>query len=698
MAPKRERFVNRELSWLEFNQRVLEEACNENIPLLERLKFLAITASNLDEFFMVRVGGLQMLAKERGKRRDPAGMTPNQQLKAIGKRTQEMTTDQYECLASLEAGLAEHGIIRVTGDSFSGSQREFIEQAFASELFPLLTPIAVDSIDTFPLLANQQLHLCVALAPAEKDAPLRFAIIRLGDSQRIVTVPTDTGYAYTLVEDIVVENLHDLFPGVEIRGAATFRLTRNADMQLREDLAPDLLEGMEEILDARLTGGFVRLEVSASAPTEIVNYLNEVFSVSKDQIFMAPGPLDLTAFFGIAGLSGYESLQLEPWPPQPSPEVDLSAGMFNVLAEKDILLNHPYHSFEPVVRLVEEAAEDPDVLAIKQVLYRTSRNSPVVAALRRAAENGKSVTVVMELKARFDEARNIGWARELEQAGVQVIYGVKRLKTHAKICLVVRREPQGIVRYTHFGTGNYNEATARIYSDISFLTSNPQYGSDATNFFNAITGYSQPQSFLKIDMAPTTLRSRLLEMIEVEAENKKKGNKAHIIAKVNSLADPEIIEALYAASNAGVSIQLNVRGVCCLRPGVKGLSENIRVVSIVDRFLEHARIIHFHHGGDEPIFISSADWMPRNLDKRVELLTPIDTPELKSQLISILKVYFRDNTKARKILPDGTHEPVVRKKQGKIIQAQKELYRLVCDSVEAAERSRRTVFEPHQAQ
>lgn len=699
MSAKRDRFINRELSWLEFNQRVLDEACNETIPLLERLKFLAITASNLDEFFMVRVGGLQMLAAERGRRVDPAGMTPNQQLKAIGERTQEMTADQYACLADLEDALQQHGIVRVTGDTLTTAQRNILEQAFASEIFPILTPIAVEEAETLPLLVNQQLHLGVALEPIAENQPPRIAIIPLGGAaRRVLTLPAEAGYAYILLEDVVTEFQQQFFPGENIIGSATFRITRNADMQLREDLAPDLMEGMEEVLDARITGGCVRLEISADAPDAVADYLTQILQVQKAELFRAPGPIDLSAYFAISGLAGYEDLQLEAWPPQASPDVDLSAGMFQVLAEKDVMLIHPYQSFEPVVRLIEEAAEDPDVLAIKQVLYRTSRNSPVVAALCRAAENGKSVTVVMELKARFDEARNIGWARELEQAGVQVIYGVKRLKTHAKILLVVRREPHGIVRYTHFGTGNYNEATARIYSDVSFLTSDDQYGADATNFFNAVTGYSQPQSFLKISMAPTNLRTRLLEMIEVETQNKKKGDKAKIVAKINSLADPEMIEALYAASAAGVSVQLNVRGICCLRPGVKGLSENIRVISIVDRFLEHARIIYFHHGGDETVFISSADWMPRNLDKRVELLTPIDTPDLKSKLISTLEVYFRDNTKARRLLPDGTHAPVTKKKSAKQVQAQEKIYRSVCESVEAAERSRRTVFEPHQAQ
>jgi polyphosphate kinase len=418
--------------------------------------------------------------------------------------------------------------------------------------------------------------------------------------------------------------------------------------------------------------------------------------IRDEAVYVVPGPLDLLAFMQLTDRSGFESLRYESWPPQPSPSVDLGSSMFQVLQRQDLMLFHPYESFEPVLRLLEEAADDPDVLAIKQILYRTSRNSPFVAALQRAAEKGKYVTVIVELKARFDEARNIEWARSLELAGAQVIYGVKGLKTHAKCLVIVRREPQGIVRYVHFGTGNYNEITARLYSDVSFLTSNEELGADATSFFNAITGYSQPQKFRKIEMAPLGLRPKLLEMIAAETHRKGQGQKAAIMGKLNSLVDPVLIDALYEASKAGVKIRLNIRGICCLRPGVKGLSENISVVSIVDRFLEHGRVFFFHHGGDELVFISSADWMPRNLDRRVELLVPIEDKACRSRLISILETYFDDNVKAKKLLPDGSYTRV---KAGKSAphRAQEILFQETCEIGRLAENSRRTVFEPHRA-
>jgi polyphosphate kinase len=399
----------------------------------------------------------------------------------------------------------------------------------------------------------------------------------------------------------------------------------------------------------------------------------------------------------MADLDGFDNLKYESWPPRISPDVDLGAGMFNIIARKDLLLIHPYESFEPVVRLIEEAADDPDVLAIKQTLYRTSRNSPIVAALERAAGRGKYVTAVIELKARFDEARNIEWARNLERAGVQVIYGVKGLKTHAKLCIIVRREPHGVVRYVHFGTGNFNEITARIYSDVSLMTSNDEFGADAIDFFNAITGFSMPQRFRKIDAAPIGLREKIIEMIDAETERKIHGQKARVIAKLNSLVDPEIIEALYRASAAGVEIKLNVRGICCLRPGVPNLSKNISVVSIIDRFLEHSRILYFHHGGDRRVFISSADWMPRNLDRRVELLVPVEDAVLKDRLLLTLKTYFKDNVKSRRLLSDGRYERITPTAKRPALRAQETLYRRACDAVRRAEQSQRTVFEPHQA-
>jgi polyphosphate kinase len=693
------KYINRELSWLEFNQRVLDEAKEPSNPLLERLKFLAITASNLDEFFMVRVGGLQMLAGRKAARRDPSGMTAYEQLEAISVRVHQMVGNQYQCLLEdLEPPLAANGIKRIAPAALSHRQRETVERVFDNEIYPVLTPISVAAPDDLPLLMNQTLNVCARLAPAAEGQEMRFAVIPLGRSlSRFITLPSEGGYEYLLVEDAVALLVERFFPGETVAEAVPFRITRNADIALREDKASDLLESMKEILDARRLGDYVRLELSHQATPEVLQFLQQVFEVDAADVYLAPGPLDLRAWMSLADLGGFDSLKDEPWPPQPSPAIDPTARMFEVLAQKDVLLHHPYQTFDPVVRLLEEAADDPDVLAIKQILYRTSRNSPIVAALARAAQRGKNVTALVELKARFDEARNIEWAERLEQAGVQVLYGVKGLKTHAKICVIVRREPHGVQRYVHFGTGNYNEATARIYSDISFLTSNEELGADATTFFNAITGYSQPRRMLKLEMAPLGLREYILELIQSETERKRRGQKAAIQAKVNSLVDPAIIDALYDASQAGVPVRLNIRGICCLRPGVPGLSENIEVISIVDRFLEHARILHFHHGGDNLTFISSADWMPRNLDGRVELLTPVEDPPLRDRLMAILDTYFKDTVKGRRLLPDGSYERVGKGKR-KRVRSQKALYEDACNAVKQAAQSRRTVFEPHRAQ
>ena len=654
------RYLNRELSWLEFNQGVLDEARDESVPLLERLKFLAISANNLDEFFMIRIGGLKLVLRREQTVLDPSGMTTLEQLEAVSRRVHKMTADQYECfLSQLEPQLTQAGVRRLRVADLNDWQTDVVGQLFQDEIASVLTPMAVVAGPEFPLLSNQMLYVAVRLEPRPEEKQMRFAIIPLGRSLgRVVTLPSDRGYSYILLEDVVAAAHRTVLPGESVAHCATFRITRNADVGVRDDFAIDLMAEIEELLDDRKLGDCVRLEISAEADAQTVAFLREALAVEEGDIYAVPGPLDLAGFMRLSDLQGFENLKYEPWPPRISPDVDLAAGMFNVLSRKDVLLIHPYDSFEPVVRLVEEAAEDPDVLAIKQTLYRTSRNSPIVAALERAAERGKYVTAVIELMARFDEARNIEWARNLERAGVQVIYGVKGLKTHAKICIIVRREPHGIVRYVHFGTGNYNEITARIYSDVSLMTSNEEFGADAINFFNAITGFSQPQRFRKIDAAPIGLRERILEMIEVETDRSSHGQKARIFAKLNSLVDPEIIDALYRASAAGVQIKLNVRGICCLRPGVPNLSKNISVVRIIDRFLEHSRILYFHHGGDRRVFISSADWMPRNLDRRVELLVPVEDPVFKNRLLLTLKAYFKDNVKSCKLFPDGRYKRI----------------------------------------
>lgn len=701
MAASEVRFINRELSWLEFNQRVLDEARNSENPLLERLKFLAITSSNLDEFFMVRVGGLQMLSQQSRSTMDLAGMTAEQQLTAIRKRVDRMAADQYRCLLEeLEPELAKAGIRRLTPAELGDRQRNYLEQLVTREIAAVFTPQAVSEEDEFPLLQNQTLNLCVRLdaTKSKGDACERFAIIPFGRvPQRLITLQSENGYEFILLEDVISLWLECFLPGEKVVECAPFRITRNADMSLREDMASDLMAGMEEILDARKQSATVRLEIADAASKALVNFLSEQLGAEKSAIYRLPGPLDLAAFFRLADIKGFDDLRYAPWPPQRSAAIDPSLTIFETLSQRDLLLYHPYENFEPVLQLIEQAADDPDVLAIKQTLYRTSRNSPVVAALMRAAENGKYVTVLVELKARFDEERNINWARELEQAGVQVIYGVKELKTHAKICIIVRREPQGIRRYVHFGTGNYNEATARLYTDASYLTATEVFGMDASAFFNAIAGDSQLQRFQKIEIAPLGIRDKLLELIAGEIRRKRDGQTAKIQVKVNSLADPELINALYDASQAGVEIKLNIRGVCCLRPGVPGLSENIEVISIIDRFLEHSRIAHFHHGGDNLVFISSADWMPRNLDRRVELLVPVEDKACRERLLHILQSCFRDNTKARRLLADGGYENVKARKKSKRRRSQEQLYEEARAAIEKATRSQRTTFEPYRA-
>lgn len=715
MTSQNERYINRELSWLEFNQRVLDEAHVESLPLLERLKFLAITSSNLDEFFRVRFGGLQMLALGNSNRSDPSGMTPDQQVRAISKRAGQMVAELYDCFTKeVEPKLAQSGIQRVGVSDLAPDQLDVIGTWFADEATSVLAPIAVGRDLSWPHVANLTLNLCVRVA-IDSDEPStigslgddeeqseRFAIIPVGDAvSRIMRVPTDGDYQYVLCEDALSFFAERFFPGQKVLECVPFRVTRNADMGVREDSAADLLQGMTEVLDAREDSPCIRLEIDSGASDVTTDFLAEQLDIQSHQVIRCAGPLDLSAYFRLVGIRGFDELKIDEWPPQPSPDIDPSEPIFDTIARRDVMLCHPYESFDPVVRFVEEAACDPDVLSIKQILYRTSRKSPIVAALRQAAANGKNVTALMELKARFDEARNIQWAKQLEQDGVHVIYGVKGLKTHAKLCVVVRREPDGIHRYMHFGTGNYNEATARIYSDISLMTRDEDLGRDAISFFNAICGYSQPQSLHKLENAPTSLRDRLLDLIEVEKQMVKQGLAGHIQAKVNSLVDPTLIDALYSASQAGVEIDLNVRGICCLRPGIDGLSENIRVVSIVDRFLEHARIMRFHHGGDEHLFISSADWMERNLDRRVELLVPVEDPMHKRRLAWILETYFRDNVKARILQASGEYVSAASLENDpgneKAFRCQFELFQAASEAVQRAKRSQLTAFQPHQA-
>jgi polyphosphate kinase len=653
-------YINRELSWLAFNERVLEEAARESSPLLERLKFLAITASNLDEFFMVRVGGLQIM-KERGQRsKDPSGLTPTQQLEIIRSQAREFIDRQYSLLNNeLLPALKTHGIRRLDPSELTPAQRTFLESHFLEQIFPILSPVGVDLDEGKSLqLPALQLVIIAEVQSSSQDEELRLVLLSLPSNlTRHVVLPESegSGYAYINLEDLVELFLHHYFPQELIANTARFRISRNSDIAVDDESALDLATEMEHILEARNTSATIRLEIENGASRNLTKAIQQLCGAGTQHTYVVPGELDLRACFSIAALPGFDSLKVEPWPVSGTPDLDQNQCIFDAIRAGDILLHHPYESFEPVLQLIEEAAIDPNVVAIKQILYRTAKNSRIISALIKAAEAGKHVTVLVELKARFDEARNLERSEDLINAGAQIIYGVRGLKTHAKICLVMRRETGRLVRYCHFGTGNYNESTAKLYTDISYLTCRSEYGADASSFFNTVTGRSRFVHFQKISMAPFGLRERLLEMIQSETARAQQGDAAEIMLKMNSLEDPQMIEALYAASNAGVVIQLNIRGICCLRPGVKGQSENIRVISIIDRNLEHARIFWFRQGGRPVVFIASADFMKRNLSKRVELLTPVEDPAAKERLQTILETQFADNSRARELQADGRY-------------------------------------------
>ncbi len=690
-------FTDRELSWLEFNQRVLDEALDPRVPLMERLKFLAITSSNLDEFFMVRVGGLSILVKEGVQSPNPKSKPPLKQLQIIARRVQRMVLAQYSCFQrSLIPQLAQHGIHVLINTPVAQEQDVYLKQFFNDELLPVLSPMSITDAETFPLLRNMGLNVAVRLRESGDSVKRwKYAVVPIPPNiERLVRTPSADAACFMPVERIVQRYAEQLFYGEDIVETSVFRITRNADMRVREDLAPDLMAGMEAVLLQRKFSECVRLEIDRRASATLLNFLKTMLHTSDMSVYRVGEMLDLSSLMRLSALEGYDELKYPAREPLPSPDLDIKTNIMDQIAKKDILLCHPYESYDPVVKLVEDAAHDPQVLAIKQILYRTSRHSPIVRALKNAAEQGKYVTVVVELKARFDEARNIEWARELEYAGVQVIYGVKNLKTHAKLCVIVRKEPQGIVRYIHVGTGNYNENTARLYSDISYMTCKDEYGFDASTFMNAITGYSQPRTMLKLAAAPFDLRDRLLDLIEGETERKRQGQKAFIMAKMNALVDPVIIRALYRASQAGVKIQLNVRGTCCLRPGVPNLSRHITVTSIVDRYLEHSRIFYFHHGGEQKMFIASADWMPRNLDRRIELLIPIEDPACHRKLLSILQTYFKDNVKSRRFLPDGGFQKPDRPRTN-AYRSQDRLFLLFKEEYEKANMLKRSDLEPY---
>ena len=687
-------YVNRELSWLEFNYRVLSEARDKSIPLFERLKFLSITASNLDEFFMVRVASLKDMVHAGYEKPDIAGMKPKQQLEKIAEKTHELVNLQYSTYSrSLVPALKQQGLrVIVSHEDLTKEEGEYVDRYFHDYVYPVLTPMAVDSSRPFPLVRNKTLNIAALVKKKSgEDDTLDFAMVQVPSViPRVVEIPEKgEGRAVILLEEIIERNIQSLFLNYDIVTAHPFRIMRNADFSIDEEEAEDLLVEIEKQLKKRQWGEVIRLEIDERVDKRLLKILKKELRIENDDIFFINGPLDLTFLMKMYGLDGFDALKTPKYTPQRVPTLMNDDDIFTNIRKGDIFLHHPYESFDPVVDFVRTASKDPDVLAIKQTLYRVSGNSPIIAALAAAADNGKQVSVLVELKARFDEENNINWAKTLEKAGCHVIYGLVGLKTHSKITLVVRREEDGIRRYVHLGTGNYNDSTAKQYTDCGLMTCNPLIGEDATAVFNMLSGYSEPLGWNKLVLAPLWLRGKLLKLIRRETENARKGEPAHIIAKMNSLCDKEVIASLYEASCAGVKIELIVRGICCLKAGVPELSENIHVRSIVGNFLEHSRIFYFENGGRPQLFMASADWMPRNLDKRVEIMFPVEDPEIKKQVMHILEVQLADNVKAHILQPDGSYEKVDLRGKQKICSQDQ-----FCEEAAAAVRQKLAEQEP----
>ena len=659
-------YWNRELSWILFNKRVLNEARDKSNLLFERLKFLSITASNLDEFFMVRVASLKDMVNADYTKTDIAGLTPKQQLEKLNVATHDLVNLQYSTYnRSLFPLLLQNGLQLISKhEELTKEQGEYVDQYFKECVYPVLTPMAVDSSRPFPLIRNKSLNIGALISGQKKDKKeLEFATVQVPSVlPRVVEIPSNEGMkTVILLEEIIERNIGKLFLNNDIVCTYPFRIMRNADLSIEEDEAEDLLKEIEKQIKKRQWGQVIRLEVDASIDKRLLKILKEELAVGEEDIYRIDGPLDLTVLMKIYGLEGFDHLKVGKHIPQPVPEIMDGENIFDKIRKSDIFMHHPYQTFKPVVDFIRQASVDPDVLAIKQTLYRVSGNSPIIAALAQAAENGKQVTVLVELKARFDEENNIVWARKLEKAGCHVIYGLVGLKTHSKITLVVRNEEDGIRRYVHLGTGNYNDATAKLYTDVGLFTCKESFGEDATAVFNMLSGYSEPLSWNKLAVAPLWLKNKFLYWIGREKDNAKKGESARIIAKMNSLCDKDIIAALYEASAAGVQIDLIVRGICCLKVGIPEVSENIRVRSIVGQFLEHSRIFYFENGGNPEIYCGSADWMPRNLERRVEILFPIEDEKLKEKAYHILEGELRDTLKASVMQDDGTYEKVDRR-------------------------------------
>lgn len=684
-------FFNRELSWLEFNDSVLEEAKKQRYPLLERIKFLSIVSSNLDEFFMIRVAGLYDQVAVGFNKLDIAGLTPIEQIDKISKRVQKMLKKQYD-LYNLELipSLFNKNIQILTMDKLNQEQELFLERYYWNYVYPILTPMVVDKNRTFPLIANKSLNIALLLENQGRETKKieikeqkeqLFATIQVpAVLKRFIEVPekNKNKKSFVLFEDLIKQYISTIFKGHKILSMSLYRITRNADLSVDEEGSEDLLEAIEESLKRRKWGNIVRLEVEENIDELLLEILVDKTEVYQEGIYKIKGPIDLSFLINLYNYLGRDDLKFSEIEPQKSIELE-NKDIFEVVSNKDVLLHHPYQSFEYIINLVKKAALDPDVLAIKQTLYRVGGDSPIVEALTEAAERGKQVTVLLELKARFDEKNNIQWAKRLEKAGCHVIYGLNGLKTHSKVLLIIRKELDGIKRYVHISTGNYNDITAKLYTDLAILTSNPHIGTDISSFFNMITGYSDVKNLYKIDIAPISLRKKFISLIRNEASNAREGKKAHIIAKMNALVDKEIIEELYKASQAGVEIKLIVRGICCLRPGIKKLSENIKVISIIGRFLEHNRIYNFYNNGKQLYFISSADWMTRNLDRRVEILLPIEAEYIKQKIKEILEIFLKDTLNVRILQSDGSYKSLNAVKNG--FSSQEYFYKIAMEAI-----------------
>jgi polyphosphate kinase len=701
-----ELFINRELSWLEFNGRVLLQGLSDSLPLLERLKFLAIVSSNLDEALMIRVAGLMQQRAAKRRRCDPCGMTPTQQLAAFSQRAHQLVGAQSAGIHEALAELGEQGLQVLGPREWTAAQRNRLQTYFSREVLPILTPLAVEQLEPCPLLPGLRIHLAAVLEDsASEDAGTSEENGRESppSGEKIVVVAVPAGFSRFVelrgdsaddncvylarLEDVIAANLAEVFPQSKILATSMFRITRDGDVDIDDDEAGDLLQNVEDAILSRRRRAAVRLEISAGADSRIKSWLFAHLDIHADDVYEIDGMIDATALFQLAAWPGFEHLKIPDWAPQPPAGLLGSDDIWQTITDHDVLLYHPYESFDPVIQLIDAAADDPDVLCIKQTLYRTSGGSPIIDALERAAESGKEVTVLLELKARFDESRNVNWARRLEDAGCHVIYGIAGYKTHAKAVLIVRREGRRIRRYVHLATGNYNDKTARLYSDLGLLTADNDLATDVAAFFNLITGNSEIVSWSKLSIAPTGLRQRFLDMIDREIQAATPEAPGLIMAKMNSLEDPEIIQALYLASQAGVKIRLNIRGICCLRPGVKGVSSNIEVCSIIDRYLEHPRIFYFRNGGHEEVYLSSADWMRRNLSKRLEILFPVTSDSPRRRIIEILQVCFNDNTNSHRLLTDGTYKKISAKGKRKQVRAQETFYNAAVEAVRAAEQS-----------